>query len=667
MQIVTTKAMAKVAAVATGLAMATSMLSLAPIAHAATCSVGQANLTVGSSGAAVTCLQQTLIADGYSIPAGATGYFGTQTRAAVSRWQSSMNIAPAVGYFGPISRAALSGGATVGTSTVAGCAAGAAFSATTGLSCTAASTVAGCAAGAAFSATTGQSCSTVTTYPAGCTSSVGFSPTTGVACSSGSTSTGGAITGSGYLTNVTSLGDVTSSLHEGDPTTAVVGASLQATNGDVALQRVDATFVVGSTGSQSVNLDRYVSDVSLWLGSTKIGDMNPSLGTLSGRTWTLRFEGLSNAVIKAGTTANLHVEVTPLTAIGTNESGNGFTAELLANSIRAVGGDGISDTYVSIDITQAVTVSSANLGTLTVSTASDNPNSSVVAVSSSTTTGVKLLSFNMKATNQNITVTDLVASFNTSDNNLNDVVNTVYLMQGSTVLQSKTLSTGTYGTVTFSSINQTIPMNSTENFTITADLKGDAAYADGTTVLASTTVAGWNVSDANGATVTPSSAAGGNAQTLTANGVSLALGTPTAVNVPTTISGQGDTGNYSIPFTVTAGNSDIFISAVTGTGIAYATTSSSNTAVTNQGAANLSVGPQVGGGTSGDVAGVAYKVPANTSRTFTLNVTYTATATGYTGLQLSSVAYGLTSGALTQSYTSNISTFKTNDINLVKH
>src|SRR3989344_5111169 len=143
MQKVTTKAMAKVAAVATGLAMATSMLSLAPVAHAAltpaqaqsiisllqsfgadattianvqasltggtpstppatsSCSFSR-NLTIGSSGADVTCLQNALIGGGFSIPAGATGYFGTQTRAAVASWQSSKNIAPAVGYFGPI-------------------------------------------------------------------------------------------------------------------------------------------------------------------------------------------------------------------------------------------------------------------------------------------------------------------------------------------------------------------------------------------------------------------------------------------------------------------------------------------------------------------------------------------------------------------------------------
>ncbi|MFA5996107.1 MAG: peptidoglycan-binding protein [Candidatus Paceibacterota bacterium] len=164
MTTVTTKAMAKVAAVATGLAMATSMLSLAPMAHAAsltsaqvssilslltsfgadastianvqasltggtpstttttttggTCSFSR-NLTVGSQGADVTCLQQALIGGGFSVPAGATGYFGTQTRTAVASWQSSKNIAPAVGYFGSISRAAfnLGGGSTTTTTT----------------------------------------------------------------------------------------------------------------------------------------------------------------------------------------------------------------------------------------------------------------------------------------------------------------------------------------------------------------------------------------------------------------------------------------------------------------------------------------------------------------------------------------------------------------------
>lgn len=161
MKTVTTKAMAKVAAVATGLAMATSMLSFAPMVHAAaltneqvqsilsllssfgadaatianvsasltggtpttpttptssSCSFTR-DLTTGASGADVTCLQKALMAAGYSIPAGATGYFGGQTQTAVIAWQKSAGVSPAAGYFGSISRAKwnLGGGSTTTT------------------------------------------------------------------------------------------------------------------------------------------------------------------------------------------------------------------------------------------------------------------------------------------------------------------------------------------------------------------------------------------------------------------------------------------------------------------------------------------------------------------------------------------------------------------------
>jgi len=52
----------------------------------------------------VTNLQNFLIAKGHTIPAGATGYFGKQTQAALIQFQLANDIAPAVGYFGPITR-----------------------------------------------------------------------------------------------------------------------------------------------------------------------------------------------------------------------------------------------------------------------------------------------------------------------------------------------------------------------------------------------------------------------------------------------------------------------------------------------------------------------------------------------------------------------------------
>ncbi len=162
MQKVTTKAIAKVAAVAAGLAMATSMLSLAPMAQAAALTSAQVqsilsllssfgasstvianvqasltggtpsstttttnssscsftmSLTIGSRGSDVTCLQNALIAGGYSIPAGATGYFGGETKAAVIAWQKAAGVTPAAGYFGPISRAAFNLGGSSSTTT----------------------------------------------------------------------------------------------------------------------------------------------------------------------------------------------------------------------------------------------------------------------------------------------------------------------------------------------------------------------------------------------------------------------------------------------------------------------------------------------------------------------------------------------------------------------
>lgn len=75
------------------------------------------SLTVGSQGADVTALQNYLISAGYPIAAGATGYFGAQTAAALAKWQAANGIAPAVGYFGPVSMAKYKSMVTTTTTT----------------------------------------------------------------------------------------------------------------------------------------------------------------------------------------------------------------------------------------------------------------------------------------------------------------------------------------------------------------------------------------------------------------------------------------------------------------------------------------------------------------------------------------------------------------------
>ncbi len=494
-----------------------------------------------------------------------------------------------------------------------------------------------------------------------------------VANASGSTSTGGTstagLTGTGRLTRVSTLGDVTSDIKEGDSATSVVGASFDATDGDVSIQRVDATFVVGSAGSQSANLNKYVSSVAVYLDGKKLGSMDATSGDKDTRTWTYRFAGL-NGVIKKGMTGNLYIKVTPVSSVDSKEDGKTVTAKILADGVRAVGADGISETYVSTAITQDFQVSAKTSATLTATAGSDNPKASQVAVSSSTTTGVKLLSFNLKAKNQDLTVDQIVAGFQTSDNNLNDVVSTVKLMKGDTVIKTKTLGTGTGALVTFDKLAQTIAKDATATYTIVADLKGDSAYADGTTLIASTTTSGWDVSDADGGSVTPSSQVVGNTMTLTASGISVTKGTVTS-SVAAGLTGAGDIATFVLPFTVTAGDNDAYISGVVAKGAAannqirYGTTTTSTQGATGEPTANLAVSDVV----TGDSAGAYYKVLAGTSRTFTLNVAITASTTGvtagYVGTILNGIGYGATS-SLGSTYTSNLDTFKSNDVYVTK-
>ncbi|MDQ2932893.1 MAG: peptidoglycan-binding protein, partial [bacterium] len=72
------------------------------------------NLTVGSTGPQVVALQTWLLANGHAIPAlssgvAAKGYFGSQTKAAVMKYQFANGI-PNTGFVGPLTRAALNAG-----------------------------------------------------------------------------------------------------------------------------------------------------------------------------------------------------------------------------------------------------------------------------------------------------------------------------------------------------------------------------------------------------------------------------------------------------------------------------------------------------------------------------------------------------------------------------
>jgi peptidoglycan hydrolase-like protein with peptidoglycan-binding domain len=83
------------------------------VSAAALASMPATDLDLGSRGAGVIWLQTFLIAAHAGVAsqslaeAGATGYFGAVTRAALAEYQAKAGIAPAAGYFGPVTRARL--------------------------------------------------------------------------------------------------------------------------------------------------------------------------------------------------------------------------------------------------------------------------------------------------------------------------------------------------------------------------------------------------------------------------------------------------------------------------------------------------------------------------------------------------------------------------------
>ncbi len=574
------------------------------------------DLTIGSKGTEVTALQNWLISKGYSIPAGATGYFGAQTKAAVAAWQAAAGITPAAGYFGPKSRAAAN--ASAGGST------------------------------------------------------------------GGTTGTSGLTGGAGKLKNVDMLGDIESDLDEGDAATQVIGFEAEAQDSDVAVQRLDVKFTIANSGG-SASLNKYIDTVAVYQDGKKLGSMSASAGDKDGRVWTFRFADL-NGVIREGKTSSFYVKVTPVTSIGSDEDGDSITANIPTDGVRAVDAEGVSETYTPSGTTsQSFTVSTATNGTLSINEGSDNPKATTVKADiNDTTENITLTSFNLKAKNQDVTVHDLPVGLNSNAVKISEYIQSVKLMKGNTVLKTKTLSStnASYEEVVFDNIDQTISKDSSTNFTVVVNVRkidsgnsfngGDYLYATTSSVSNS-----WDVEDEDGGTVNPTGSLTGNNISFQATGITVAKTDASYNKTVGQNAGEGDKTQYSLSFKVTAGDDDLYISrtitrlATTGTattnngGIQWATTTSSTQGGTSMATPGIATNFAVGDTNSGDTAS-NYKIPSGTTRTFTLNVTLTATTTGFTGVQLVGISYGTTTsmGAV---YASGLDTYKTADVSMTTH
>ncbi len=267
------------------------------------------DLTIGSTGADVTALQNILISSGNLVmPAGtAKGYFGNLTKTAVMAWQTAHGVNP-TGYVGPMTRAALNSMGGTMTPPVTGGAT--------------------CPAGFNCTPTTPVS----TTCPAGftCTPVGGGTPTVGTGLS-GST---------GVVEDYTLMSSITNQdVGEDEEDVEVIGLVVEAdSNSDLELTAVRVVF--NESTNTTSDFEDYASEVSVWLDGEELARIDGSEFT-DENNWTKTIALDDGAIIKAGETGDLTVAVSAVSNLDSSDDDpDSWTADI--TSLRYVDGRGDS-------------------------------------------------------------------------------------------------------------------------------------------------------------------------------------------------------------------------------------------------------------------------------------------------------------------------------------
>ena len=505
------------------------------------------DLTVGSRGADVTALQTWLIGKGFSIPAGATGYFGAQTKAAVSAWQASVGITPTAGYFGPISRAKVNGmvvtvPGTPGTST---------------------------------------NCPTGWT----CTSNGGIT-TPGV---------------EGTLT-VTSAPISGGTLYEGDSKGSVLAFKAKAQNSDIAIQRIKLDLGTATTIYNKIYQKVYVVDEN---GNTLAwSDLNSSTVVKDGSNYYITLSGFSYVVPK-DSTKTLTIKMDVRSSIdSTDIDTETYTVRLAANGVRGMDGAGI-DQYSPVaatDVTKTMTISAnlADSASLTLSANVNNPLSRDVIAADGANNNeldkVTLLTFDIKAEKDTVLLTDLVATITRSAGAA--TASSSYLYVGDVQIGSASVSGST---ATFTDIDYTIPKDTTKTFTLKADIRGATAVV--TTIDASVANSGLTAENMVGDSVSKSGSADANNLYVRFIGPEFTLvsssASRTSVSSNDTTGVATSTGSATFNLNIKAVGGAISFGSVGSTTPMFATTTAANgIAISKNGATAVALSSLTAAGTS---------------------------------------------------------------------
>jgi Putative peptidoglycan binding domain len=543
------------------------------------CDVPMAPLTMGAQGGGVTALQNALIAAGESIPAGATGYFGAQTRTALASWQTKNNISPAAGYYGPVTMAAMK----------AAC------------------------------------------VPADDADDEGDMDE--------DDSSDMDLSGEASLDLFEMEDGTEDEAEEGESDVPVGELTVEFVDGDASISRIDVTIAGFGDANGSDAYDVFET-ISLWVDGDMVAEIDAADEDeyLDEDDGSIRFNGL-DIVAMEDEELDIVVAVSVQNNVDTDDIGDW---RITPDAVRYFDADGVATTesgdLVEGDAEFEVVVEGDD-ESLDVSLSSDSPDSANIAVDSdSDTNDVTIMAMTLEAENNDVELSDLVVRVQTTGESVTDVVDEVMLVLDGQTFKAKAITTTgdlaaavaagrsfatstTAGTVQYYfDIDGDVMID--EDSEIEAEVVVDfndtndgANYATGQQIFASVETAELAVWDVEGAdTFTPDGSAIGETHTLVDEGLTFDVTSIEAKRVAGTGNTPVDTAEFEVTVEVSAIGDTFYIEDNAGTAFDY-TLLRNGTATTT-----VTVSPTLGG--SGvPKNGNRYRIDEGQTETFTFMVT----------------------------------------------
>jgi peptidoglycan hydrolase-like protein with peptidoglycan-binding domain len=505
----------------------------ASTAKAADCTVSTL-MKVGSRSADVTCLQTKL---GMTT---VTGYFGTMTKAAVQAFQANKGLT-ADGVVGAETRAALNSGAVVVVPPTP----------STDLCPNGMTLASNCMTPAT---TTGTLCPNGNLLSNNC-AAAGTTPV---------------VSGAGDLALTMSTAGLETEVLEGDENTPVNSFKAQASGSSISVNNVKVSLQNNLTsGTSSTRLERYTSEVSVYMGSTKVGSALASDFTKTGTTYTKNI-ALTGATVAPGVSAKqtFWIKITALPNIDSNDL-TGDKWDVTIDSVRYADGTGmtLTDTPTGTAV-QQVSFSNLSAGDLKLTVSREgNPIASNVKVSATGTTDVLVHQFKLKATGSKMTVNSISLDLSTPTGAIADIVNDMYIkVGGNQVAVNDTTLTDSTELFTLDDPME-IAAGSSATFSVYGTINKIATSfnANGNSLLVSYSTS--NVEDSNGDTVGAGNRSGtalGELQTFFTEGLTVkVISATTSVEVAAgAVATDPDTATFKWVLDLTAfGDKDIYVNS----------------------------------------------------------------------------------------------------------